>query len=80
MFKKREYLESIGEIPNMHEGIKPIENQLYLIPPCIQSKFVSSQESPANIQGGGLQSTTEGTIPLKIRCITWNNARTPQKP
>lgn len=35
MFRTREYLEATGEVTGLHDGIKPIENQLHLIPPCI---------------------------------------------
>ena len=51
MFKMREIYEL--QCPDTHEGTKPIENQLYLIPPSMLGKFTSELEGPSNNQDGG---------------------------
>jgi hypothetical protein len=51
MFKQRISMTRRNEIPaELHEGTRPIENQVYLIPPSIANKFVSEPESPSNNQ------------------------------
>ena len=73
-------MEQQGEFKDMHEDTKPIENQLYLIPPSIQNKFTCESESPSNDQDGLINSNKRRGIPLKVRCVSWNHARTQQKP
>lgn len=55
MFKMRDMYEKQKQITGQQEGTKPIENQLYLIPPIIESKFLGISESPSDNQDGVLQ-------------------------